>query len=221
MKVKEFAIIGCGRFGNSLATTLSDLGHEVIVIDKREEVINKIAPVVTYAAVADANDEEALRDLGISNVDTAIVAISSDFEASIMSTITCKNLGIDNVVAKAKNDTHALILKKVGADSVVIPERAMGEKLGHSLYSKNVVEFFNLSSEHSILEIRAPKKWIGKSIQQLNIRAKYGLNILGIIRTDGRLNGNPGPLDEILPGDNLIVLGDVEDLALLEGMDNE
>ncbi|MDO4779032.1 MAG: TrkA family potassium uptake protein [Tissierellia bacterium] len=216
--MKEYAVIGLGRFGESIAMTLSDLGHEVIVVEKSEEAVNKIADHVTHAICGDATDIEVLKSVGVGNVDVAIIAISSHFESSVMATIMCKELGIQRVVAKAKNETHATILKKVGADNVVIPERDMGRKLAHNLSSKNVVELFSLSSDFEILELLAPKSWHGSTISKLNVRAKYGLSILGIIKENEEFIGNPAPEIVIEPNDTLVVLGTGEDFAHIENL---
>lgn len=219
--MKEFAVIGLGRFGSAIARTLMDLGHDVIAIDADEEVINKIAPNVTFAICANAADIDALRSIGIANVDIAIVAMSSDFEGSVLATINCKELGIGKVVAKASNETHYKILKRIGADDVVVPERDMGIKLAHNLSSKNVVELFNLSSDYEIMEIIAPKSWYGLALSQLDVRNKYGVNILGINRNTSEFIGNPEASVLIKPNDRLVVLGKSLDLAKIERIDRD
>ncbi|MGF0040506.1 potassium channel family protein [Peptoniphilaceae bacterium SGI.131] len=219
--MKEFAVIGLGRFGSAIARTLMDLGHDVIAIDADEEVINKIAPNVTFAICANAGDIDALRSIGIANVDIAIVAMSSDFEGSVLATINCKELGIGKVVAKASNETHYKILKRIGADDVVVPERDMGIKLAHNLSSKNVVELFNLSSDYEIMEIIAPKSWYGLALSQLDVRNKYGVNILGINRNTSEFIGNPEASVLIKPNDRLVVLGKSLDLAKIERIDRD
>lgn len=219
--MKSFAIIGIGRFGESLAMTLYELGHEVIVVDDEEEIINRIAPMVTHAVCGDATEVEVLKSIGVGNVDVAIIAISSNFESSIMATILCKELGVKRVVAKAKDTVHSTILKRVGADNVVIPERDMGRKLAHNLSSKNVVELFSLSSDFEILEISAPKSWWGKSIGDLNIRASFGISILGIIKENNEFIGNPIPDNIIEENDNLVMLGNNEQFSQIESLYND
>ena len=214
--MKQYAVIGAGRFGESVALTLMKLGHEVMVVDGKEEVINKIAPYVTFAASGNVLDPELFESLGFHNIDTAIVAMGSNLEASVISVVSLKELGVEKVVAKALNHTHANVLKKVGADEIVIPEHDMGAKLAHNLSSDKVVDFFNISGDYSVIEIYCPKVWIDKSIKEIGIRVKYGVTLLGILKSDGEFIGNPDSNYIIKEHDKLVLFGNAEEYAKIQ-----
>ncbi|HAE91450.1 MAG TPA: potassium transporter Trk, partial [Tissierella sp.] len=162
--MKSFVVIGCGRFGSSIARTLYSLGNEVLAIDSSEEIIKEISEEVTHAVQADVMDETVLMDLGLRNFDVAVVAIGSDIEASIMATLVVKDLGIDKVIAKAQSELHGKVLSKIGADKIIFPERDMGVRVAHNLASTNILDFIELSPDYSILEIAALKEWEEKSL---------------------------------------------------------
>ncbi len=217
MTQKEFAVIGCGRFGTNLALTLAELGNEVIAIDVDSDVVDYLSDFVTHAVVADVTQEHVLEDLGISNVDVAIVGMSSNFQASVFATIGCKDLGVNHVIVKARDEKHGRILQKVGADSVIIPEKDMGVRLAHSLTSKSIVEYIGLSEDYSLVEIKAPESWHAKTLAQSNVRAAYGVNVVAIVR-EADVNINPNPADVIRSGDLLFVLGTVESIRAIEAL---
>ena len=177
MTKKQFLVIGLGQYGLSVARTLSGMGCEVVAVDMNEEKIQEIADEVTYAVTADATDEEVLENLGVNNMDAAVRAITNDMESSIMATICAKECGVPYVLAKANSDIHATVLKRVGADQVIFPEKATGIRLGRNLASGNFLETIELSKKFSMVEIEVPKKWIGKTIRELNLRSK-GINII-------------------------------------------
>ena len=164
MRGKQFVIFGLGRFGISLATTLSEAGYEVMVVDKCEESIQEIAPFVTHAVQADAADMDTLKSLGIRNFDVAIVAIGKDIQSSIMTTLLLKELGIPYVVAKASSEIHERVLRKIGADRIILPEQEMGIRIANNLISGNILDHIQLSSEYSIIEMGILPEWRGKSI---------------------------------------------------------
>ncbi|UKS27286.1 TrkA family potassium uptake protein [Paenibacillus sp. HWE-109] len=201
---KQFAIIGMGRFGSSVARTLSQLGFEVMAIDSREDTVQEISSIVTHAVQADSTDEEALRALGIRNFDVVVVAIGEDIQASILTTLILKEMGIPTVVVKAVNDLHGKVLKKIGADKVVYPERDMGQRVAHHLISSNIVDYIELSADYSIVEIKASKQLVGKSLIQLDIRAKYGCNVIAIKQNDKLII--PPSAEETLRSDDILVL---------------
>jgi len=211
---KQFVVIGLGRFGTSIAKTLYSLGHEVLAVDESEETVADIVEHVTHAVQADATDETSLKALGISNFDVAIVAIGNDMQASILVTLMVKEMGIDYVVSKAQNDLHAKVLYKTGADRVVFPEREMGVKVANNLVSSNILDYIELSEDYSIVEIQAPSEWAGKNLAEINIRAKYGVNVMAIKR-NAEINISPTAVDTIEEGDTLIVVGENEDLGSL------
>ena len=191
-KDKQYLVIGCGRFGSSVAKKMCQLGNEVMVIDKDEDSINNIAELVTHTAIVDVTEERDLKSIGLGNFDVVIVAISSDIRASIMATVMAKEMGVPKVVCKAKDELQAKVLYKIGADKVVFPERDMGIRLAYNLASENILDQINLDPEYSIMEIVTPQNWVGKTIIELNLRAKYDKmqekNILIIIGNTDKIS---------------------------------
>ncbi|WP_290429005.1 potassium channel family protein [Paenibacillus andongensis] len=212
---KQFAIIGMGRFGSSVAKTLSQLGFEVLAIDHREETVQDVSAFVTHAVQADSTDEEALRALGIRNFDVVVVAIGEDIQASILTTLILKEMGIPTIIVKAVNDLHGKVLKKIGADKVVYPERDMGQRVAHHLISSNIIDYIELSADYSIVEIKVSKQMIGKSLKQLDIRAKYGCNVIAIKQNE-QLIIPPSAEDPLRMDDILVIVGKNSDLQTFE-----
>lgn len=206
--MKSFAVIGAGRFGRSVATTLYDLGCEVLVIDKDEEVVQSIAEHVTHAVTVRSLDESILKSLGIRNFDAAIVAIGDQLESSVLVTLMLKELGVKYVISKAQGELHAKVLSKIGVDKVVLPERDMGERIANQLMNSNVIEHIELSSEYSIAEISPPSKWIGKTLVQLELRAKHNINVIAI-KNGQDVNVTPNPDYVIKQSDELAVVGSI------------
>jgi trk system potassium uptake protein TrkA len=213
--MKQFAVIGLGRFGTSVAKTLATMGHEVLVIDERQEKIQEIVGEVTHAIQADAKDEHALKALGIRNFDVVIVAIGKDTEANILVTVLLKELGVKYVVAKARTALQGKVLERVGADKVVYPERDMGMRVAHSLVSSNVLDHIDLSDKHSILEVVAPEVLIGKTLRQSALRAKYDITVMAIKRGD-EIMVNPSPDEPIKEGDVIVAVGENSKLRKIE-----
>lgn len=211
----QVAVIGLGRFGGSICKTLIELGHDVLAIDIKESKVNEFADLVTQAVQLDSTDEQALKEVGIRNMDHVIVAIGDDIQASILTTLILKEMNVPFVTAKAINDHHEKVLAKIGADKIVHPERDMGVRLVHQLLSKNVMDLIELSPDHSLIEIKATNRMIGKSLLELNIRAKYGVNILAI-KSDEGLNISPKAEDVIREGDILVVVGANKDISRFE-----
>ncbi|MBO8129458.1 MAG: TrkA family potassium uptake protein [Peptococcaceae bacterium] len=215
--MKQFAVIGLGRFGASVATTLARMGFEVLAIDRDEDRVNHIMDEVTHAVQADALDDNVLKSLGIRNFDVVIVAIGEDIQASILVTVMLKDLGVVNVVAKARTELHGRVLKKVGADKVVFPERDMGVRLARGLVSKNILDQIELSPDFSILELVAPPVFAGKTLIESGIRRKYGVTILAIRRGNDVIL-SPGAQQKIEEGDVLVAVGRNDRLKALEGV---
>jgi trk system potassium uptake protein TrkA len=205
--MKQFAVIGMGRFGTSVATTLHEMGNDVLVIDMNEERIEDIIDKVTYGVQADATDEKAMKDVGLRNVDVVVIAIASNIQASILATLNAKELGVKHVYAKAKNEQHRKVLYKIGADRVFSPEKEMGRKVAQILVSDNIFEIMELDTNHSIIEIRVLKKWVNKSLAEIDFRAKFGINILAIKRGE-ELNVSPFAEDVLHKDDILLIIGD-------------
>ncbi|AKL94507.1 Ktr system potassium uptake protein C [Clostridium aceticum] len=213
--MKQYVIIGCGRFGRSVAENLYKLGHDVLAIDENEETMQSISDKVTHAVQADATDEHALRSLGLRNFDVAVITIGSDIQSSIMATLIVKDLGVKYVVAKAQSEIHAKVLYKIGADRVVFPERDMGMRVAHNLVSTNILDYIELAPEYSIMEITALDEWNGKSILDLNIRSKFGINIMAV-KHGNHINVSPTASDVVHRGDVLVVIGHNNDLKKLQ-----
>ncbi|MDF2547443.1 MAG: potassium transporter Trk [Anaerosolibacter sp.] len=213
--MKQFAVIGCGRFGSSVARTLYGVGHDVLAIDQDEDVIKELADAVTHAVQMDAIDESSLKSLGIRNYDVAVIAIGSDIQSSILITLLAKELGVKYVVAKAQNELHAKILYKTGADRVVLPEREMGVRVAHNLVSSNIIDYIELAPDYSIVEITPLKEWVGKSLKDINIRVKYGVNIMAI-KQKSEINISPSAQDVIYQEDVIVVVGHNNDIQKIE-----
>ena len=216
MSKKQFVVIGLGRFGSSIATTLYSLGNDVLVIDKNEDLIQDIASEVTHAVQADATDENALKALGIRNFDVAIISIGGDIQSSVMATLIVRELGVKYIIAKGNGELHAKVLYKIGADRVVLPEKDMGVRVAHNIISSSILDYIELSSDYSIMEVKAFEDWVGKDLKSLDLRKKYGINVIAI-KTGEKINLNPAA-DDIVCKDNVIVaIGSKEALTSLEG----
>ncbi|MBL4931078.1 MULTISPECIES: potassium channel family protein [Clostridium] len=215
MSNKQFVVIGLGRFGTSVAKTLYSLGHDVLVIDKDEELIQEISDSVTHAVQMDSTDENALRTLGIRNFDVAVITIGSNIQASVMTTLLVKELGVKYIICKGASDLHAKVLYKIGADRVIQPEKDMGVRVAHNLVSSNILDYIELSSDYSIIEIEAPKEWHNMSLRELNLRSRYGINVMAI-KKDEDVNISPSPDETIDGNDILVAIGSAEDLTKLE-----
>lgn len=217
MANKQFIIIGLGRFGSSIAKTLYSLGNDVLAIDRDEDIVQEIADSVTHAVQLDATDENALRSLGIRNFDVAVVTIGDNIQSSIMATLLVKELGVKYIIAKGHSDLHAKVLYKIGADRVVLPEKDMGVRVAHNLVSANILDYIELSEEYSIMEIQVLKDWTGKTLSELKLRSKYGINVMAIKRGDD-VNLSPSAENIIEDNDIIVAIGSGEDLSRLEGM---
>ncbi len=215
MKAKQFLVLGLGRFGTSVARTLCEQGQEVLAVDADENLVEAIAPHVTQAMQLDATDEEALSSLDVQHFDAAIVSIGQNTRDSILVSVLLKELGVPYLVAKANDDLHAKVLRKIGVDRVVFPERDMGARLARSMLAPNVLEWMELGGDHQLIEIRVPAKWVGSSLIGLNVRRRYGVNILAIHRGE-RFLASPAPDMPFESGDTLLVMGRSDDIERLE-----
>lgn len=212
---REFAVIGLGRFGGSICEGLSMEGMQVLAIDRDEDRVNEYKNIASYAVIADSTDEAVLKELGINNIDHVIVAIGDDIQASILTTVILSELGVNRITVKAKSDYHGKILKKIGAHQVVHPERDMGRRIAHSIISNNILDYLELSEEHSIVEVKVGKKMLGKSLIDLDIRAKYGCNVVAIKRGN-EMNVSPSAEEMLQADDILIVIGADTDISSFE-----
>ena len=212
--MKQVAVIGLGRFGSSVARTLAESGCEVLAVDVDEARVKALADYVTDAVRADALDDEALRGLGLRNFEVVVVAIGHEVEASILTTVLLKEMGVPKIVAKAQDDLHGRVLQKVGADIVVFPERDMGVRLAHTLISRNVIDEIQISTDYSIMEMQAPSRFLDRSLKELELRQRFGLTVLAIRRAD-RIIVSPDAEQTLEEGDVLVTLGQPEKLESL------
>jgi trk system potassium uptake protein TrkA len=215
--MKTFAVIGLGRFGTAVATQLFNMGYEVLAIDNNMEKINMISDYVTRAVCGDAKDENVLKTLGVRNCDCVVVSMGNNITDSVLITLTLKELGIKQVVCKAKDNQHKKILKKIGADRVIIPEHESGVKTAVSLVSDTFLDLINLSDEYSIADSVVPQSWVGKTISELSVRKKYGVNIVAIKNqlNDDDVNITPEPEYAFRKTDVVIVVGKMTDINRL------
>ena len=216
--MKSYVVIGLGRFGTEMALKLYDCGEDVLAIDTDENIIDKISARVTKAVAADARDLDVLRKLGVEDFDRAVVAVGSDLAASALITMNLKTLGVPFIICKAHDDTYREILEKLGADRVIIPEREMADKLANGLTTAGVMEYIELSSEYGIVEITPPAEWLGKTIRALELRSRYGANVIAVRR--GEDLRSPPESDTPLEDDFiLVILGSYKVIEKLEKME--
>ena len=215
--MKSVLVIGMGRFGRHLAHKMSELGNDVMVVDKDEAIISRYASYFTDAQIADCTDEGVIRSLGVHHFDICFVTIGEDFQSSLVITALLKQMGAKYIVSKAKQDIQADLLKKIGASEVVCPEREIAEKLAVRYNANNIFDYVPLTSEFSIFEIPILKTWIGSSIVELNIRNIYKVNIIAVRHAD-RLEPMPGPNYEFSKNDHIIVIGKSTDVFKLTAM---
>ncbi len=209
---KSILVIGMSRFGRHLAKRLADLGNDVMIVDKNEEIINKHGSYFTDALCGDCTNEDIVRALGVDNFDICFVAIGDDFQSSLVITALLKENGAKYIVTKAKQDIQEDLLKRIGADEVVYPDKAIAEKVARKFNAKNVFDFIELTDEYSVYETAIKPEWEGKSINELNIRQKYKINIIAI-KAGTYLNPIPGA-DYIFRGDDhIIIIGKNSDVA--------
>lgn len=224
MAKKQFGVIGLGTFGSNVAKELAAREFPVLAIDHKEDVVNRISSFVTQAIVADATDDIALKDAGLADCDTVIVSMGEDIETSILATLIAKDLGVPNVIVKCTSMWHSKIAVKIGADKVIYPELEMAKKLAESMASPNILEQIEFSKDYNLVEIIAPESLCKKTIKESGIRNKYGINIIALKRQVPFVNDEgqsdikeetniaPGPDDEILENDILVVVGKEEEL---------
>lgn len=220
MKRRQFAVIGLGRFGSAMATTLAELGQDVIGVDGEEERVRQVGDVLAQAIQLDATDERALKEAGIQDVDVAIVSIGENIESSLLVVMQLKELGIPKIVAKAVTPLHGRILEKIGVSRVIFPEREVAMRTAHSLVVPNALDYIELSKDFSIVEIKTPKAFVGKTLKQLELRPRYGLTMVAVKRpgAGGAVTTNIAPAaDEMLhEGDTIALLGSNESIGNLD-----
>jgi trk system potassium uptake protein TrkA len=213
--MKSYVVVGLGRFGFEVARQLHSLGCEVLAVDTKADLVQEVSEYVTHAVVGDGQDKGVLKALGVRSFDCAVIAIGDDLAASVLVTMNMKELGVPYVVCKAHDDTHRSVLEKLGADRVVIPEKENAVRLARSLSTPNVLDYIELSDDFGIAEVPAPAAWQNKSLKDLNVRAKLGVNIIAI-RRGGKLNVSPAADFAFQSGDIVVVLGDNKALEAVQ-----
>ena len=208
---KQFAVFGLGSFGKSVALTLQSFGCDVIAVDNCYEKIQDIADSVSYAMCGDVTEPEFMKTIGARNLDGAVIAISENLEAAIMATMLSKEMGIPYVLAKAMDELQGKILEKIGAESIVYPEIDMGERVAKKLMSTEFVDWIELSPDYSLTEKLIPKQWEGKSLAELRVREKFGINVIGILKED-KMDMALDPSKPLQPDDMLFIIGKNSDL---------
>lgn len=210
-KKESFAVIGLGQFGASLCESLVDAGQEVLAIDVNEEVVNEYADRVMRAVIADAQDEDALRDLDIGHFDHVYISIGQNIEASIMATLIAKELGAPDIICRAENANHARVLEKIGANQVVRPEHDLAKRLVFQQLNPSVVDYVQLSKEATLAEVNINNpKFFGKTLDELDFRNRYNVNVIIIVSADEQVNQMPQAEDVIQPHDKITVVGELK-----------
>lgn len=217
---KQYIVLGLGVFGSTVAKTLSKYNCEVIAIDKDIDCVQRVADSVTQSLKGDITSLELLKNAGAQDCDVAVVAVGSHLEESIMAVLNLKELGVPYILAKAKNKKYKQILEKVGADKVVRPEKEMGVVAAKGLLNKNIVDMVDLDSEYSVMEIRTPRKWLDKTLIEIDVRNKFGINIMGIRHNDGKLDVTPSPEYCLQADDHLLVISDLKDVSDFDFLDD-
>ena len=212
---KQYLVLGLGRFGASVAESLCSLGHEVLAVDADEGLVEDVAPHVTQAIAADATNEEVLASLEPAAFDAAIVSIGGNVRDSILIAVLLREMGAKSVIAKAADELHAKVLRKVGVDRVVFPERDMGQRLARSLATQNFLDMMELSDEYQMVEVLAPDKWHGRTLLEVNVRRHYGVSVIAIRRAE-QFIASPGAEERFQAGDILLVLGTRAQLDALD-----
>jgi len=212
---KSYAVFGLGRYGRAVATELVKSGAEVLAVDSNEALVNAATGTIPLCKCADVTDVNVIKQLGISNVDVVIIAMASNLEASVMATVLCKEMGVDTVIAKCANEMHQKVLRRVGADRVVLPESESGIRLAKNLLSSGFVDVIELSKNVSMVEIPVRNEWEGKSLIELNLRQKYSINVVAI-KQENEVLIDIDPSKSLDKTMTLIVIADTQKLAKLK-----
>lgn len=209
--MKQVLLIGLGRYGQNIAVRLNEMRHHVMAVDKDEKRVNAILDIVTNAQIGDSTDREFLESLGVRNFDCVIIAIAGDFESSMITTVMVKELGAPNVISRASSEIQEQLLKNNGADVVIYPEKTVGIWTANRYVSEHVLDYFDLADGYSIYEISMPDSWVGKTLASMDIRSKYGINILAV-RSGEHLNVTMDPNEKFVKSQSLLVLGKSENV---------
>ena len=212
---QSYAVFGLGRYGMAVARELVEGGAEVLAVDRDEEIVNAASAYIPICKCADVTDAEALRQLGIANIDVVILSMASSLEASVMAVMLCKELGVKTVIAKGASEMNCRILRRVGADKVVFPENESGVRLARSLLSAGFTDIIELSRDVSMLELEVRPEWVGKTLTELSLRKKYSINVVAVVK-NSQISVNPDPDKPLEAGMKLIVIANVEKIKRLQ-----
>lgn len=207
MKKKSILIIGLGKFGTQMAITLSSLGHDIMAVDSQEEKVNEAMPYVTEGRIGDSTNVAFLKELGVENYDLCFVTIGGDFQSSLETTFSLKELNAKRVISRAESDAQAKFLLRNGADEIIYPEKQLANWFSIKYSMDNILDYIELDSQFSIFEVEVPKTWIGKTILQVDIRKKYNINIIAI-KENGVTNVNFTPDYIFTKEATLLVIGE-------------
>lgn len=210
-KKKQYLVLGLGRFGSSVARSLCEMGHEVLAVDSDADAVASVAPYVTQCVQADATDEEVLASFAPGSFDAAVVSVGGNVQDSVMMSLLCKEQGVPFVIAKANNDLHGKLLRKIGVDRVIFPERDMGHRLARWLVMPSVLDMMELSDDHQIAEVMTPDGWVERTLVQIDVRRRYGVSVIAV-RRGTQLITSPGADMKLESGDVLILIGKQQDI---------
>lgn len=209
-----YAVLGLGRFGKTIAVTLAEAGFQIMAVDVKEEAVQEVAEFVTYAVRGDVTDPDMVRSLGLGNMDGVVVALANNLEASVMATLLAKESGASYIIAKGDNELHGTILKKMGADKVIIPEQEMGINVARNLVLGRFMDLIELSEDVSLVEMEMPASWVGKNLIELDLRNKYSINVVAIKSTD-KTDVTPDPTVPMKENQTMLLSGRNEDIRKL------
>lgn len=209
----QFFVAGLGRFGESVALTLEQMGYDVMAMDKDEGVVQDLSDKLAFVVCADSSDEKNLNAIGAGNADVAVVAIG-DLSASLLTTLLLKDLGVKRIVVKALDELHGKMLQKIGADNIIYSEKEMGIRVAHNLTSPGIVDYIEMNNNITVVTIHVPEGWVGKNLIDLDVRRKYHITVVAIRRgTENYINPKPDmPMET---GDMLVILGDNESIKMV------
>ena len=212
---QSYAVFGLGRYGTAVARELVEGGAEVLAVDRDEEIVNSASAFIPICKCADVTDAEALRQLGIANIDVVILSMASSLEASVMAIMLCKELGVKTVIAKGASEMNCRILRRVGADKVVFPENESGVRLAKSLLSAGFTDIIELSRDVSMLELEVRPEWVGKTLTELSLRKKYSINVVAVVK-NSQISVDMDPGKPLEAGMKLIVIANMERIKRLQ-----
>lgn len=212
---QTYAVFGLGRYGTAVAKELVKNGAEVLAVDISEETVNSLVDELPFCKCADVTDPDVLRQLGVSNVDVVIIAMANNLEASVMTTMLCKELGVKTVIAKCASEMNCRILSRVGADKVIFPENESGIRLAKNLLSDGFIDIIELSSDVSMLELDIRPEWVGKNLMELNLRKRYSINVVALIK-DKKISTMIDPEKKLDQSMKLIVIANIAKLKKLK-----